>query len=82
MPLAHSLFYMVNILDMKCRILNLKQGALTSGCYDLKAYLEMPREAEGTPGPEAQTQTFALQAKVQTGTDFVVMKNHNPIPGR
>lgn len=42
----------------------------------------MPREAEGAPDPEAQPQTFVLQAKVQTETDFVMMKNHNPIPGR
>lgn len=42
----------------------------------------MPKEADGTSDPEAWPQTFVLQAKVQTETDFVMMKNHNPNTGR
>lgn len=35
----------------------------------------MPKEADSAPDPEAWPQTFVLQAKVLTETDFVVMKN-------
>ena len=39
-------------------------------------------EAEGTSDPEAQLETFALQVKVQTETDFVVTKSRNATPGQ
>lgn len=37
---------------------------------------KMPKETDSTSDPEARLETFALQAKVQSETDFAVKKSH------
>lgn len=48
----------------------------------LRPNWKMPKEAEGICDLEAWLETFVFQAKVQIETDFVVMTNHNLIPGQ
>lgn len=49
------------------------------GQYHMKTGKCSILEAEGVPDPGTQLVTFVFQAKVQTETDFAVVKSHNLI---
>lgn len=74
---------MVHILGIKGGILHLNKESQLKANAILKQSWKIPkRKSRGNIWPWAQLESFVFQVKVQTQSDFVVMRNYNLILSR